>query len=121
LEISRILKHSGAAIFYEPLSYNPLINLFRFVTPSLRSRDEHPIVMSDFIVLEKYFNTVEVKYFHLFSLAAIPFSKSAIFIWMHKVLTKLDSLVENYMPYLLKYSWICVIILSNPKKLSKEL
>lgn len=42
-EISRVLKSEGKAIFLEPLGHNPIINLYRKVTPKLRTVDEHPL------------------------------------------------------------------------------
>lgn len=41
-ELVRVLKPEGKAIFVEPLGHNPIINLYRKLTPSLRTKDEHP-------------------------------------------------------------------------------
>ncbi len=38
-EIARVLKPSGHAVFMEPLGHNPFINLYRWVTPKLRTPD----------------------------------------------------------------------------------
>src|SRR5215213_1278890 len=40
-EIARTLTPGGHAIFMEPLAYNPAINLYRRMTPHLRTPDEH--------------------------------------------------------------------------------
>ena len=42
VEINRVLKKGGKALFYEPLGHNVFINIFRLITPSFRSEDEHP-------------------------------------------------------------------------------
>lgn len=39
------LKSKGKALFMEPLGHNPLINLFRLMTPERRTQDEKPINM----------------------------------------------------------------------------
>src|SRR5262245_46782825 len=46
-EIARVLKPDGSAIFIECLAHNPVINLYRRLTPHLRSADEHPLRMCD--------------------------------------------------------------------------
>jgi ubiquinone/menaquinone biosynthesis C-methylase UbiE len=47
-EIDRILKPKGKLLFIEPLGTNPLINLYRKLTPKSRSVDEHPLLDEDF-------------------------------------------------------------------------
>ncbi len=42
-EIWRVLKSGGRALFFEPLADNPLLRLFRFLTPQERTKDERPI------------------------------------------------------------------------------
>ena len=43
-EINKVLKDDGEMVFLEPLGTNPLINLYRKLTPKSRSVDEHPFV-----------------------------------------------------------------------------
>ena len=47
-EIFRILKSNGTLIFIEPLGTNPIINLYRKLTPKSRSKDEHPFTRKRF-------------------------------------------------------------------------
>lgn len=42
-ELHRVLKPRGEALFAEPLGTNPLINLYRRLTPQYRTPDEAPI------------------------------------------------------------------------------
>src|SRR6266851_3045823 len=44
-EIRRILRSDGGAVFIEPLGHNPLLNLYRKLTPQIRSVDEHPLLV----------------------------------------------------------------------------
>lgn len=55
-EIHRLLKPGGKAIFSEALGLNPLVALFRVLTPRIRSADEHPLRIRDFRVYRRYFD-----------------------------------------------------------------
>ena len=41
-----------AILFFEPLGTNPFINFYRYLTPSSRSKDEHPLLKEDFENIE---------------------------------------------------------------------
>ncbi len=56
VEIKRVLKKDGRAIFYEPLGHNIFINIFRLLTPSLRSEDEHPLLIKDLELIKRTFS-----------------------------------------------------------------
>ena len=60
-EINRILKSNGKLVFIEPLGTNPLINLYRKLTPNSRSVDEHPLLENDFKYISSNFNEVKIK------------------------------------------------------------
>jgi ubiquinone/menaquinone biosynthesis C-methylase UbiE len=47
MEIKRVLKPGGRAMFLEPLADNPLLRLFRKLTPEARTVDEKPLGKSD--------------------------------------------------------------------------
>jgi len=47
IEVRRVLKKGGVAIFKEPLADNPLLKLFRFLTPKARTVDEAPFSGKD--------------------------------------------------------------------------
>lgn len=47
-DLHRVLKPGGRAVFAEPLGTNPLINLYRRLTPQYRTPDETPLVISTF-------------------------------------------------------------------------
>ena len=46
-EIYRVLKNGGEALFFEPLADNPLLKLFRILTPAARTIDEMPLTSKD--------------------------------------------------------------------------
>ena len=91
-EILRILKTNGSLLFIEPLGTNPIINLYRFLTPGSRSKDEHPLTFKDFDIIREKFKSVSIKYYGLMTLVFFPFYKSTnsrIF----KALIKFDQLL----------------------------
>ena len=67
-EINRILKSDGEMVFLEPLGTNPLINLYRKLTPNSRSADEHPFLKKDFNFINSLFEKVTIRYYGFFTL-----------------------------------------------------
>lgn len=118
-ELARVLKPSGIGIFIEPLGHNPIINLYRKLTPSMRTEDEHPMLISDLNLATSYFDKVNVRFFHLFTLLSIPFRKfGPFFTVLLKFLHLLDKLVFAIRP-LQKYAWIVVLIIAEPRSPAK--
>lgn len=114
-EITRVLKPNGKAVFVEPLGHNPFINLYRRLTPNLRSTDEHPLLMRDFKLMRNYFCKVDINYFHLASLLVISFRKLPIFEHLLRAAETVDKMLLK-LPFLKKQAWQVVIILSQPQK-----
>lgn len=115
-ELSRIIKKNGVCIFHEPMGHNPIINLYRYLTPNMRTPDEHPIIVNDFDIMHKYFKKVEVKYFYLISLISFLFRKTFFFNTLNNFLITVDNYIFKLCPWLGKHSWVSVIILSEPIK-----
>lgn len=46
-EAARVLKPGGKAVFIEPLSYNPVINVYRRIAQTVRTPDERPFRFPD--------------------------------------------------------------------------
>lgn len=109
-EIARTLKSGGKAVFLEPLGHNFFINLYRNRTPELRTYDEHPLLMSDLNLARKYFDIVETRYFHLFSLGAILFRNSSVFPTVLNFLESADRMIFSLIPVFRKYAWAVVIV-----------
>lgn len=115
-ELARVLRPGGRAVFIEPLGHNPLINLYRRWTPNLRTVDEHPLMMSDIAAAEARFAGVRVRYFHLFSLLAVPFRARPGFTKLLAGLEMLDRAAFRLVPPIRRHAWTCVLTLSNPLK-----
>lgn len=114
-EVARTLKADGVAIFMEPLGHNPLINLKRRMTPTLRTPDEHPLKMSDFTTARKYFRSVDVRAFHLLSLGSVPFRRSSKFPQLVAALDRLDAALFRWLPFTMRYAWYAVAVMSEPR------
>lgn len=109
------LKIDGRAIFLEPLGHNIFINIYRKITGSLRTEDEHPLKKKDLDLFNKYFNKIDIQYFHLTTLMSIPFRKLGIFKLMLSLFERLDKFLFRY-PFFKWNAWIVVIELTRPIK-----
>jgi len=89
-EISRILKPGGSLLFVEPLGTNPIINLYRKLTPKSRSDDEHPLLEKDFLLLNERFTDVEIKYYGLLTVVFFPFYRNPKKSFLFNILKRLD-------------------------------
>lgn len=115
-ELSRILKADGHIIFSEPMGHNPVINLYRKITPKMRTKNEHPLKQADINLLKEYFHNVESDYFSLMTLAAVPFRNTFVFDTLYGLLRKVDQFLFQF-SFLRRQAWFVIIHAYNPKKL----
>ena len=108
-EIQRVLRPGGWAVFKEPLGANPLINLYRRLTPGMRTPDEHPLVDHDFDRMEQRFDSVDVECFNLVALAGVPFRRLPGGRRIVEVLHAADRWIFARVPPLRRWAWIAVI------------
>jgi ubiquinone/menaquinone biosynthesis C-methylase UbiE len=68
-EMHRILKPGGCVLACEALNYNPLIKLYRKLTPEMRTEweKEHILSLKDVRAAKRFFSVGEIRYWHLFS------------------------------------------------------
>lgn len=116
-EIHRVLKPFGLLVGIETLGHNPITNLKRKINKILGKRTSwaagHIFKIQDLDKVKKYFNIVQLKFFHLFSWIAIPclnLPGGKIFL---KVLEKLDYFLITIFPFLKKYSFKIVFVLKK--------
>ena len=57
-QISRAMKPGGVFFSYDPLAYNPLINVYRRMATAVRTKDESPLTCADVELARKYFYRV---------------------------------------------------------------
>ncbi len=68
-EMRRILKPGGCVLACEALDYNPLIKLYRKLTPEMRTEweKEHILSLKDVRTAKRFFNVGRIRYWHVFS------------------------------------------------------
>lgn len=108
-EINRILKPGGKLLFVEPLGTNPLINLYRKLTPNSRSVDEHPLVNNDFNLIKKNFYKIKIKYYGFLTLVFFPFYVSPKNSIIFKILKNIDQLIFKINIFK-KLAWSVLIV-----------
>ena len=64
-EAHRVLKANGSSYFWDPLQYNPVINIYRSIATKVRTTDEHPLRIKDIESIRRHFSEVEIKHFWL--------------------------------------------------------
>jgi len=104
-EIIRVLKRDGSIVFGEPLAGNPFINLYRRLTPSLRTPDEQPLKHVDLVWIKNSFAGASITYYGFFTLiSAILGIKSG-----RKYFRTADNFVLNKLKLGRFLAWACII------------
>lgn len=85
-EISRVLRPDGQLLFREPLGTNPLIQLYRALTPKARTKDERPFTRADLALMRRHFTLTDVRWYGLTALGAAWLRVTAL----RRALTALD-------------------------------
>jgi 2-polyprenyl-3-methyl-5-hydroxy-6-metoxy-1,4-benzoquinol methylase len=135
--ISRIKGHvapGGVFITWDPLHYNPAINIYRAMATDVRTPDEHPLKMSDVRTFRKHFGTVETRYFWLTTLIIfvlmalgqrrnpnkerfwkVILQEGNKWAWLYKPLEMVDRVLLAVLPPLRLLCWNIVVVSSNPR------
>lgn len=67
-KIHRALKPGGCFFSYDPLAYNPAINVYRRIATEVRTEDESPLKLADLKLARKYFPGVQHREFWISTL-----------------------------------------------------
>jgi SAM-dependent methyltransferase len=67
-EVHRVMRPGGRAAFWDPIAYNPIINIYRRMAHQVRTEDEHPLSRTDLAMMRSLFSKVEVGFFGLATL-----------------------------------------------------
>jgi SAM-dependent methyltransferase len=68
-EIRRVLKRGGVFYSFDPVAYNPAINIYRRMATEVRTPDEAPLRSADIALVRSYFPDVQARFFWITSLA----------------------------------------------------
>ncbi len=128
-EVTAHLKDGGTFVCWEPVDYNPVINIYRRIARQVRSADERPIRRSDLDKFQSHFETLEVRWFWLTTLLIFiimfvfqrrdpnreRYWKSVViegerWKWLYSPLEKLDRWLLARFPLLGYLCWNVVII-----------
>jgi len=112
-QLRRVLSRGGVACFLEPLNHNPVLNLFRRLTPSRRTPTEKPLDLKDLDIFRKYFH-VNCRGYYLFTIAAhaLLFATGSrkLFASSRAVLRRWEEPVLLRFPSLQRYCWSALLI-----------
>jgi SAM-dependent methyltransferase len=78
VEIKRVLKPGGHAVFIEPLRGNPAAKLFRMLTPRARTRDEQPLSRRQLLFADRTLGAGAHRFMNLFS---VPCGMASTFLF----------------------------------------
>lgn len=130
--ITRIKPHlatGGMFVTWDPLAYNPAINVYRSMATDVRTPDEHPLKWSDIKLFHKHFETVETRYFWLTTLIIfvimalaqrrnpnkerfwkVVVQEGEKWSWLYRPFERLDRLLLGILPPLRLLCWNVVIV-----------
>ena len=120
---ARCLKDDGFVVLFEPLAFHPIAALFRVLTPSMRTPDEHPLRSRDFALMRKYFRSTDIRYYGLTTVccAAIsvipgttPLSRKLL-----PAFEAIDRALLKTLPFLRHICWLTVARLASPVRSSQ--
>jgi len=116
---AKCIKRDGSVLLFEPLAFHQLAAMFRLVTPSMRTPDEHPLRPRDFRLMRKYFGSVVRSDFGLTTpvsagIAMIP-GLQRLAEFTLPAFEFVDSLSLKVAPILRDVCWLTVIKLSQPR------
>lgn len=80
-ELRRIMKPRARLLAAEPTKYNPVIHLYRYLTPQLRTdwEKKHILSLADLRFAKRFFDMENVRFWHLASLGATPLRSTGLF------------------------------------------
>ena len=128
------LNRDGVFVSWDPLAYNPIINLYRAIATKVRTEDEHPLRLRDIQAITSRFMTSEVSWFWLTTQLIFILMVAAQFrspnkerfwkkvideadswAWLYRPLAAIDRGLLTILPFLGPLCWNVVIIAKSPR------
>ncbi|MCE5231254.1 methyltransferase domain-containing protein [bacterium] len=129
------LAEGGVFVSWDPVQYNPIINVYRMMATKVRTPGEHPLRLRDIGTFRRYFADVETRWFWLttliiFILMAVlqrrnpnkeRYWKKIVeegkrWAWLYNPLERLDSILLRWLPFLRPLCWNVAILARRPKR-----
>lgn len=67
--IASLLKDDGIFVSWDPIAYNPVIGIYRWLASDVRTPGEHPLTKRDLKTARRYFDRVNERFFWLSTLS----------------------------------------------------
>jgi ubiquinone/menaquinone biosynthesis C-methylase UbiE len=108
-ELRRVLKPGGKILAVESLDYNPMIKLYRAITPDMRTEWEkaHILSLRDVGFARRFFEVVDVRYWHVVGYLGGKFPS------LLPLLDGIDRVLEK-VPYVNRMAWIFTFVMCKP-------
>ncbi len=116
-ELLSVLDEGGRAVFLEPLGHNPLLKLYRRLTPGDRTDDERPLSMEDLSRFAAGFSNARHEEFGFTTLLLVALRVVArrprLWPGLLRALQVLDRGLARAFPSLTRWYWVSVIQLTR--------
>lgn len=130
-----LLKDDGMFVSWDPVAYNPVINVYRWMATEVRTEDEHPLTLADIRGIRGHFRSSQIRWFWLTTLLVFiimaviqrrspnkeRFWKKVVeeadrWAWLYRPLERLDNVLLTVFPFLRPLCWNVVVIGRGPKR-----
>jgi SAM-dependent methyltransferase len=132
--LKRHLKPNGVFVSWDPVQYNPIINVYRKMAMDVRTPDEHPLRIADIKTFRNNFKYVETRFFWLSTLIIfllmalvqkrnpnkerfwkVVLQEGNKWQWLYTPLSIFDRILLTLVPPLGWLCWNVVVIAKNPR------
>ena len=115
-ELARLMKPGGRILCVEALSYNPFIQLYRELTPTLRTtwEKQHILSLKEVRFAQRWFRVENMRFFNLVSPLATFLPRGPVREGALRVAHSIDSVLTR-VPVLRLWSWVFAFELVKPE------
>lgn len=137
--LKKQLKPEGTLTSWDPLTYNPIINVYRKMATEVRTPDERPLGHRELKLFKKHFREVRFEYYWFFTLSIfilmflfrrqdpnkVRFWKKVVddadsWAPIYRPLEKLDRVVLKLLPFLKPLCWNVVVFAKGPRRVEGD-